>query len=362
MSATGTGRARGRTRGRPRGGNDSVAPPRPGEPVSEDAPPPPQATATVAAPGAGRARTRGSGRPGPAVEDAAAGVAAMGLEERPRRQFVDEDDLVLRPHTAVNTRGEKGTPIQLQTNCFDLKTAPTWMLYQYHVSFSPTVDGKNVRQMLVKNLKEHIGAVRAFDGCVLFVPHKISNEALFTLPSQRKTFDPVNVTFKLTNELPPSSPTCMQVYNVIFKRVLRILEMTQVGRHYYSPSQSVMVPNHGLEVWPGFITAIQKFEAGVLLTAEVSNKIMQTATVLQEINKIGNVADVQKKIIGTIVMTKYNKKTYRVDDIDFSRNPLSTFQKRDKSEITFMEYYQTQYEESIRDSHQPLLISKPKKI
>ena len=34
-------------------------------------------------------------------------------------------------------------------------------------------------------------------------------------------------------------------------------------------------------------------------------------------------AEIKKKLLGAIVMTKYNKKTYRVDDIDFKANPAS---------------------------------------
>ena len=42
-------------------------------------------------------------------------------------------------------------------------------------------------------------------------------------------------------------------------------------------------------------------------------------------------------------------------------NPTSTFKKFDGSEISFVEYYRTNYEKSIEDLQQPLLISRPKK-
>lgn len=37
--------------------------------------------------------------------------------------------------------------------------------------------------------------------------------------------------------------------------------------------------------------------------------------------------------------TRYNNKTYRIDDIDWSVKPTQAFQKRDGSEITYMDYY-----------------------
>lgn len=37
--------------------------------------------------------------------------------------------------------------------------------------------------------------------------------------------------------------------------------------------------------------------------------------------------------------TRYNNKTYRIDDIDWSVKPTQAFQKRDGSEITYVDYY-----------------------
>ena len=32
---------------------------------------------------------------------------------------------------------------------------------------------------------------------------------------------------------------------------------------------------------------------------------------------------VKREMIGCIIMTRYNRRTYRVDDVDFSKNPKS---------------------------------------
>ena len=36
-------------------------------------------------------------------------------------------------------------------------------------------------------------------------------------------------------------------------------------------------------------------------------------------------AQIQKVLLGNIIMTRYNNKTYKVDDIAFNRNPKETF-------------------------------------
>lgn len=41
---------------------------------------------------------------------------------------------------------------------------------------------------------------------------------------------------------------------------------------------------------------------------------------------------------GKIVMTDYNKRTYRVDDVSWESSPRSTFKMKDET-ISYMDYY-----------------------
>jgi aubergine-like protein len=36
--------------------------------------------------------------------------------------------------------------------------------------------------------------------------------------------------------------------------------MQQVGRYYYDPTRPAQIPQHKLELWPGYITAIQHYQ------------------------------------------------------------------------------------------------------
>lgn len=36
---------------------------------------------------------------------------------------------------------------------------------------------------------------------------------------------------------------------------------------------------------------------------------------------------------------RYNNKTYRIDDIDFEKNPMTKFKTRSGTEMTFVDYY-----------------------
>ncbi|EPY79647.1 hypothetical protein CB1_000904011 [Camelus ferus] len=56
-------------------------------------------------------------------------------------------------------------------------------------------------------------------------------------------------------------------------------------------------------------------------------------------------------------LIRYNNKTYRINDIDWSVKPTHTFQKRDGTEITYVDYYKQQYDITLSDLNQPVLVS-----
>lgn len=67
----------------------------------------------------------------------------------------------------------------------------------------------------------------------------------------------------------------------------------------------------------------------------------------------------KKAVIGTVVLTGYNNKTYRVDDVDFDASPSSTFETKGGPK-SIVDYYREKYDLKIKDAGQPLLVSKPK--
>ena len=68
-----------------------------------------------------------------------------------------------------------------------------------------------------------------------------------------------------------------------------------------------------------------------------------------------------KALMGAVVLTRYNNKTYRVDDIDWERNPTSTFTDDNGREKSFFDYYREKYNIVIEDKKQPLLVSRAKR-
>ena len=54
--------------------------------------------------------------------------------------------------------------------------------------------------------------------------------------------------------------------------------MVQMNKNFYDPSEAHMVPQHKLEIWPGYVTAVQEYEGGLMLNLDVSHKVLRTQT------------------------------------------------------------------------------------
>ena len=61
-------------------------------------------------------------------------------------------------------------------------------------------------------------------------------------------------------------------------------------------------------------------------------------------------------------MTKYNDRTYRIDDIDFDKTAMSTFHlRKENRDVSYKEYYDMRYKIKIQFGDLPLLVSRPTK-
>ncbi|XP_065548859.1 piwi-like protein 1 isoform X2 [Lathamus discolor] len=295
------------------------------------------------------------------------GFQELSLADRGRRRR-DFSDLGVNTrqameHVQESKTGTSGVMIKLTTNYFRLTSRPQWALYQYHVSYNPEMEARRLRSALLFQHEELIGKTHAFDGSVLFLPKKLVNKVTEVFSRTRNGED-VKITITLTNDLPPSSPTCLQFYNIIFRRLLKMLNLQQIGRNYYNPNDPISIPNHRLMVWPGFTSSILQYEESIMLCVDVNHKVLRSETVLDFMYSLYYQVEEQrfrdtcaKELIGLIVLTKYNNKTYRVDDIDWDANPQCTFRKSDGSEITYIDYYKRQYNQEITDLNQPVLVS-----
>ena len=214
-----TGRARGRARGRGRGGGGEQAA-RPGQ-TRDEAPP---QDAPV-----GRGRSRGTPAPKAAavppqqqqVAPPTQQMAKMTVrEEQPRGRMRGAfEEPKTKPPGVTETRGSAGDTLPLLCNYFKLNKTPAFQgLFQYNVSYNPQIESRGLRRGLLNEHKELLGSVRAFDGMVLFLPHRLPEKSTKVVSTKKSDESRVELTITLTADFPIESPQTLQVMNLIFRR------------------------------------------------------------------------------------------------------------------------------------------------
>lgn len=105
-----------------------------------------------------------------------------------------------------------------------------------------------------------------------------------------------------------------------------------------------MIRQHNIELWPGYTTSIRQHENNLLMMAEIKHKLMRTETLLDILrrcytNSRNDYKRVfEQQVLGMIVLTRYNNKTYRISDILYDFSPTAEFETRD-GPTSYIEYY-----------------------
>ena len=147
-------------------------------------------------------------------------------------------------------------------------------------------------------------------------------------------------------------PTHNGIVGRLIKQAQRKLKMKRVGRKLFDLSQPVRVQS--FEVWPGFSSGLVANKMGFLYNIDFISKIVTNNFMLDSLQQYrsrfrNNWMGIAKNdIVGSVVMTVYNKQFYRIDDISLEMSPLSTFKLSSGEEITFKDYYESKYKVTIQ--------------
>ncbi|XP_039598612.1 piwi-like protein 2, partial [Polypterus senegalus] len=142
----------------------------------------------------------------------------------------------------LNKQGLKGNPLPLGFNYIEIRCRNE-AVFQYHVTFSPAVESRSMRFGMLKEHSSVIGSVIAFDGSILYLPVQLKEEV--DLKCTRKTDNAeISLKMKMTSILPPNSNLCIPFYNVVLRRVMKILDFKQIGRNHYDPKRAVILGKH----------------------------------------------------------------------------------------------------------------------
>ncbi|EDW02946.1 protein piwi [Drosophila grimshawi] len=305
--------------------------------------------------------SRGSDIPAVSVSHNAP-VRGEGSGPQNARRRIDHYEIVnSRPADVLTKRGEEGKPIKLISNFYSLKTRPQWRIIHYHVNFEPEIAVVRVRCGVLSQHAPALGTGYLFDGMQLFTTKKFEQDVTVLKATSKQGVD-YTITIKSVGIISSVEPRFLQVLNLILRRSMKGLKLEQVGRNLFDPHARVPLREFSLELWPGYETSIRQHETDILLCAEITHKVMRTETVYDimrrtSANPSTHQEEFRVNVLGLIVLTDYNNKTYRINDVDFAQTPRTTFSCKGK-DVSFVEYYQTKYNIRIRDQNQPLLLSK----
>lgn len=279
--------------------------------------------------------------------------------------------LVTKPATLTTKKGvvdvKSGAyEAKFMANYFRIQTVPGWVLHQYRVDIAPEEDRTSTRRFLLRAHRQLLKGY-LFDGTVLYTAERLTTpqNPVLTLTSEDPRAGTVfTLTIRHVNQVDVGDYAYVQVYNLLLRSCINALELKLVGRDYYDAVAKIDVPEYRLELWPGYKTSIRQHENDILMCCEITFKVMRMETVYdllrscqQQSQDFRNVF--ARQVIGCIVLTKYNNKTYRIDDIDWNKNPAHKFGYKG-TEVSFAEYMFSKYQIQIHDLKQPLLISKAK--
>jgi aubergine-like protein len=202
----------------------------------------------------------------------------------------------------------------------------------YTVSFSPILDSVGRRKALMRTLAATLG-VDMFDGAQLITPHALPAVSLNLKAQIPRNAQQYNIDIMFHRDLHQEEPLMIQVFNIVLKNCISMLGLTRVRQNYFDHTAPNPVRQWNLDVWPGFITSMREMESELMMNVDITYRVCRVDSVLDMLAEHGRSnpnpevfrRTAEQELVGTIVMTRYNRMTFRVDGIEWERRPTETF-------------------------------------
>lgn len=261
-----------------------------------------------------------------------------------------------------------GQEITLSLNYMTFNVDESQSIEEYHVDFNPNIDSIRLRYHLLRSetAQRLIGCVLHWTGTNLYLPHKLGQRVVDFQAMHPVTNQPVQV--RLAHVKTPPDAELLPFYNSLMHKVMNKLRYVVINRQHYSPVHKIAIQQHRLEVWPGWITAIQRLDGGLKLAVDASFRVLRLETVRDLLMDIKNrssgmnlVEAWNQQLVGSIVMTRYNNKAYRIDEITTAASPQTTFRlDKEQRDISYADYVREHWNTEVKDLNQPMIINRPK--
>ena len=161
-----------------------------------------------------------------------------------------------------------------------------------------------------------------------------------------------------------------RVMQRVFDQIYGSLRFQRVGRGLFDMSLVRENELLGIDIWPGHQAQLTiREDEGLMLQVTSEHQVVHRAvSVLDKIRMIreSNEArgrdyqqEVMDAVIGQDIVTVYNRRAYRIDDIAFDKTPESTFtllSQGDEFHVSFADYLRSQHKVDVLEPDQPMLV------
>ena len=157
--------------------------------------------------------------------------------------------------------------------------------------------------------------------------------------------------------------------NVILKQAFRETNLKQLGRspRFFDVNNPVNLDKIGLRMWSGFKASAFQSEMGCTLAVDNIFKFMSTKTCLERIREMRHDCHtdnqwrqlVRMEFCGKSIIADWgNKRTYRVDDVDFEKTPVVYEFVYNNVPTKIAQYFATVHGKNVTDFNQPCFLVK----
>jgi len=254
---------------------------------------------------------------------------------------------------------------------------------QYAINYEPVIaeDNYPLKRQIIKQLSTDLKGYferYAQAGDTIFVfsknPHeKVSletkiNEVLYKVSFER-TANKVNCRNinKKTRDNLKIKGFIENILKNIFMANNKIIRFDK--RNFYDYSDTISIGTNGNSIWNGYSTAVTITESGLFLRINDKNRLISGKTVLDKMKEFEmkyktseeRSREISEYFIGkTVIATYGNFRAYRIGEINFDRDVNNTIfnieKEGKKTPISIKEYYKQQYNITIKNDNQPMLI------
>ncbi|CAL8077702.1 unnamed protein product [Orchesella dallaii] len=249
------------------------------------------------------------------------------------------------------------TPITLISNCLEcIHDCPQRTIYEYRVDFKPADVDRRDKITFLQPYQQRL-PTNVFDGNALLVTKPL-NKAELKMLNAKKGINHDYITKISTRQVAQTGKVLDQISScIVIMNCLIDTGLQEIDGVLCDNDKKKTFDHDRLDIWQGHKISMGKREDKNILTAEFDHKMILHYNCLQIIKKYGGEKSrLMKDILGKIVKTIHDRKTYRVDGIDWNSTPQSALLHNGKP-ITFVEYFKIKNGLDIKDYEQPLFIS-----